>query len=79
MRTTTIAYLEETCVTYVEAQLLLTTRYQDAANQQERSGHVLLWSDGGLQASDKREHGATVERAMRRLGGGLAARWDAAN
>ena len=79
VRTTTIAYLEETCVTYVEAQLLLTTRYQDAANQQERSGHVLLWSDGGLHASDKREHGATVERAMRRLGGGLAARWDAAN
>jgi len=79
LRTTTIGYLEETCVSYIEAQLLLTTRYQDAANQQERSGHVLLWSDGGLHASDQREHGAAIERAMRRLGGNLAARWDAAN
>ena len=79
LRATTIAYLEQACVSYVEAQLLLTTRYQDAANQQERSGHVQLWSDGGLHVSDRREHGDTVERAMRRLGGNLAARWDAAN
>lgn len=79
LRTTTIAYLEETCVSYVEAQLLLTTRYQDTANQQERSGHVQLWSEGGLHASDKREHGAAVERALRAMGNALAARWDAAN
>ncbi len=79
LRTTTISYLEETCVSYIEAQLLLTTLYQDAANQQERSGHVQLWADGGLFASDGREHAATLEREMRRLGGNLAARWDAAN
>jgi hypothetical protein len=79
LRATTIEYLEETCVSYIEAQLLLTTRYQDAANQQERSGHVQLWADGGLFASDAREHLATLERGMRRLGGNLAARWDAAN
>ena len=30
-------------------------------------------------ASDKREHGATVERALRAMGNSLAARWDAAN
>ena len=60
--------------------MLLTTRYQDAANQQERSGHVQLWSDGGLFASDGREHlTVTLERGMRRLGSNLAARWDAAN
>jgi len=41
---TTVGYLEETCVSYIEAQLLLTTRYQDTANQQERSGHVPLWA-----------------------------------
>lgn len=79
LRATTIGYLEETCVSYIEAQLLLTTRYQDTANQQERSGHVQLWADGGLFASDIREHLATLEREMRALGGKLAARWDAAN
>ncbi len=79
LRATTIGYLEETCVSYIDAQLLLTTRCQDAANQQERSGHVQLWADGGLFASDGREHAATLEREMRRLGGNLAARWDAAN
>jgi hypothetical protein len=66
-------------VSYIDAQLLLTTRYQDTANQQERSGHVQLWADGGLFASDGREHLATLERGMRRLGGNLAERWDAAN
>ena len=79
LRATTIGYLEGTCVSYIEAQLLLTTRYQDTANQQERSGHVQLWADGGLFASDAREHLATLERGMRRLGSSLAARWDAAN
>lgn len=79
LRATTITYLEESCVSYVEAQLLLTTRYQDSANQQEQSGNVELWTDGGLYASDSREHAATLERAMRRLGGALAQRWDAAN
>jgi hypothetical protein len=79
LRAITISYLEETCVSYIDAQLLLTTRYQDTANQQERSGHVQLWADGGLFASDRREHSATLEREMRRLGGSLAERWDAAN
>lgn len=79
LRATTITYLEETCVSYVQAELLLTTRYQDAANQQEQSGNVQLWSDGGLFASDRREHAAALEREMRRLGGALAQRWDAAN
>lgn len=79
LRAITIGYLEETCVSYIEAQLLLTTRYQDTANQQERSGHVQLWADGGLFASDGREHLAILEREMRALGGKLATRWDAAN
>ena len=79
LRTTTISYLEESCVSYVEAKLLLTTRYQDSANQQEQSGNVELWANGGLYASDRREHAASVERAMRRLGGEFAQRWDAAN
>ena len=79
LRAVTIGYLEETCVSYIEAQLLLTTRYQDAANQQERSGHVLLWSDGQLLASDAREHATTLEHGMLKLGSALAARWDLAN
>jgi len=79
LRTTTIAYLEGSCVTYAEAQLLLATRYVDGVNQQEQSGNVLLWHDGGLYASDSREHAAAVERAMRTLGDDLGARWDAAN
>ena len=79
LRATTIGYLEETCVSYIEAQLLLTTRYQDPANQQERSGHVQLWADGGLFASDGREHATTLEHGMLKLGSNLAARWDLAN
>ena len=79
LRAVTISYLEETCVSYIEARLLLTTRYQDAANRQERSGHVLLWSDGQLLASDAREHGITLEHGMLKLGSALAARWDLAN
>lgn len=79
LRTTTITYLEGSCVTYAEAQLLLATRYVDGVNQQEQSGSVLLWHDGGLYASDSREHAAAVARAMRTLGEDLGARWDAAN
>lgn len=79
LRATTVTYLEGSCVSYAEAQLLLTTRYFDAANQQEQSGNVQLWADGGLFATDSREHAGTLERAMRRLGEKLAARWDVAN
>jgi len=79
LRTTTITYVEDTCVTYAEAHLLLITRYIDAAGQQEQSGKVLIWADGGLYASDTREHAETVKRAMRGLGEKLGARWDAAN
>lgn len=79
LRTTTITYVQDTCITYAEAQLLLITRYFDATGQQEQSGKVLIWADGGLYASDTREHAETVKRAMRGLGERLGARWDAVN
>lgn len=79
IRATTISYLEGTCVSYAEAQLLLATRFFDPANKQEQSGNVLLWADGGLYASDSREHADTVKQAMRALAERLGQRWDAAN
>lgn len=79
LRTTTITYVEGTCITYAEAQLLLITRYFGADGQQEQSGKVLIWADGGLYASDTREHAETVKRAMRGLAERLGARWDAVN
>ncbi len=79
VRATTIAYLEDSCVSYVDAQLLLTTRYMNQANGEELPGNVQIWTDGGLYASDREEHAATLALALRQFGNKLAESWQAAN
>ncbi len=79
VRATTITYLQESCVSYVDAQLLVTTRYADPANNMERAGNVQLWTQGGIHASGRNEHAATLNSAFRQLGGSLGSAWDAAN
>jgi hypothetical protein len=79
VRATTITYLQESCVSYVDAQLLVSTRYADPANNMERAGNVQLWTQGGIHASGRNEHAATLSSAFRALGGSLGSAWDAAN
>lgn len=79
IRATTIAYLQDSCVSYVDAQLLLTTRFVSQANGEEEPGNVQIWTDGGLYASDRDEHAATLALALRQFGNKLAESWDAAN
>ena len=79
LRATTVTYLVKVCVSYVDAQLLLSTRYFDPSSRQERAGQVQLWYDGGLFISDRSAHAATLRSAFGQLGRLLAERWDAAN
>ncbi len=79
VRATTITYLQESCVSYVDAQLLVSTRYADPANKMERAGNVQLLTQGGIHASGRNEHAATLNSAFRQLGGSLGSAWDAAN
>jgi hypothetical protein len=79
VRATTITYLQESCVSYVDAQLLVTTHYADPANNLERAGNVQLWTQGGIHASGRSEHAATVNSAIRGLAMTLGSAWDAAN
>ncbi len=79
VRATTITYLQDSCVSYVDAQLLVSTRYADPANKMERAGNVQLWTQGGIHASGRNEHAATLNSAFRQLGGSLGSAWDAAN
>jgi hypothetical protein len=79
VRATTITYLQDSCVSYVDAQLLVTTRYTDPADSLERAGNVQLWTQGGIHASGRSEHAATVNSAVRGLAMTLGSAWDAAN
>lgn len=79
IRATTMTYIEDSCVSFVDAQLLLTARYIDPASNLERVGTLQLWTQGGLHASDRTEHAASLNAAFRELGKGLASKWDAAN
>ncbi len=79
VRATTITYLQDSCVSYVDAQLLVSTRYADPANNMERAGNVQLWTQGGIHASGRNEHAAALNSAFRALGGSLGSAWDAAN
>ena len=72
LRATTVVYLGKSCVSYVDAQLLLSTRDFDPSSRLERSGQVQLWYDGGLFISDRTAHAATLHSAF---GQPLSASW----
>lgn len=72
IRTTTLTYDERACLSYVDAQLLLSTRYFDPATRLEQPGTVQLWTRGGLYVSDIDEHAAAVNSALRGFGRMLA-------
>jgi hypothetical protein len=79
IRATSVTYVENSCVSYVDAQLLLTTRYFDPLTGGERPGNVQLWSRGGLYVSDQTEHAATLNTAFREMGKALGREWDLEN
>ncbi len=79
VRATTITYVKDSCVSYVDAQLLVSTRYADPANNMERAGNVQLWTQGGIHASGRNEHAAALNSALGELGRSLGSAWDAAN
>ncbi|MEE8534903.1 MAG: hypothetical protein V3S45_02585 [Kiloniellales bacterium] len=79
IRATNVTYVENSCVSYVDVQLLLNTRYFDPLIGAERPGRVQLWYGGGLFLSDRSEHAATLNSAFRGLGRNLGRDWDLAN
>jgi hypothetical protein len=75
VRVTTIAWHDDTCVSYIETGVFQTTRYTNTATLSERVGKVQHWIDGGLFVSSKSGHGAVVEQGFRDLGQRAADRW----
>jgi len=72
IRATTLTYDENSCITNVDASLLVNTRYFDPGSAAEMVGKVQLWTRGGLLISDITEHPAVVTNAFGDLGGLLA-------
>ena len=72
IRATTLTYDENSCITNVDASLLVNTRYFDPGSASQLVGKVQLWSRGGLLISDITEHPSVVTNAFGDLGGLLA-------
>ncbi len=66
---------EESCITYIDAQLMASTRFFNPATASERAGKVELWSDGGLYISDLEEHSEQVNDAFAQLGRRFVIEW----
>ncbi len=75
IKTTTIPYVKNTCITYVNAELLLTERYFNSATRSEKSGIIRLWSRGVLYTSGKSQHPEGVNSKFRELGRDFLQAW----
>jgi hypothetical protein len=75
IRATSVVRQEATCVTFVDASVLQSTRYFNQSTDSERVGKVLHWADAGLIVSDEAGHGDVVKNAYLDLGRRLAEVW----
>lgn len=75
LQTTTVRYEGDICISYIEARALENTRYFDRKTQTNRSGRVLLWSDGGLFVTGAVNHAATTEIGWRDLSRSFVRKW----
>ncbi len=76
IKTTTVTYIEDTCITYVDAELLLTERYFNPATGSERTGLIRKWLRGGLRASGKAQHAKAVSDVFNDLGAEFRRVWE---
>ncbi len=76
LRATTLRYEGDVCITYVEALAVQNTRYFDRKTESERSGRVLLWSDGGLFVTGASNHGVTTNIGWRDLARSFMRKWE---
>src|SRR3546814_19817008 len=67
LQATTLRYTGDVCITYIEALAVQNTRYFDRKTASERSGRVLLWSDGGLFVPGGSNHGLTTTNGCRHI------------
>src|SRR3546814_6693651 len=65
LQANTLRYEGDACITYIEARAVQNTRYFDRNTATERSGRVLLWSDGGLFVTGVSNHGVTTNKIGR--------------
>ncbi len=75
VRATTLIYSEKSCITHVDAAVLVNTRYFNPATLQDRSGRVELWSKGNLLVSDIKVHSVVVNNAFREMGRDFLTQW----
>jgi len=75
LQATTLRYEGDICITYIEARAIQNTRYFDRKTESERSGRVLLWSDGGLFVTGASNHGATTNGGWRDLARSFMRKW----
>jgi hypothetical protein len=76
LQATTVRYEGDVCITYIEALAVQNTRYFDRKTETERSGRVLLWSDGGLFVTGTANHGVTTNIGWRDLARNLVRKWE---
>jgi hypothetical protein len=76
LKTTTLRYEGDVCITYIEALAVQNTRYFDRKTESERSGRVLLWSDGGLLVTGASNHGVTTNIGWRDLARSFIRKWE---
>jgi hypothetical protein len=76
LQATTVRYEGDVCITYIDALAVQNTRYFDRKTETERSGRVLLWSDGGLFVTGAANHGVTTNIGWRDLARDLVRKWE---
>ena len=76
LKATTVRYEGDICISYIEALAVQNTRYFDRKTESERSGRVLLWSDGGLFVTGQANHGVTTNIGWRDLARSFMRKWE---
>jgi hypothetical protein len=75
LKATTLRYDADICITHVEAVAVQNTRYFDRHTGTERSGRVLIWSDGGLFLTGTSNHGVTTNIGWSDLARSFLRKW----
>ena len=75
LQATTLRYEGDICISYIEARAIQNTRYFDRKTETDRSGRVLLWSDGGLFVTGAANHGVTTNIGWRDLARSYMRKW----
>jgi hypothetical protein len=76
LQATTLRYEGDVCISYIEALAVQNTRYFDRKTETDRSGRVLLWSEGGLFVSGAPNHGVTTNIGWRDLARSFIRKWE---